>query len=134
MIDSNTDVFGSGNGAIRKFKDGSTSSRHSLAEVRICIDAIDTNIVLSLAERAKLVRAATCFKLTKTDSSDLHRQAVVIQHVRSLAEAQHSELDGFPDLVEALYSTLLPNFADLQQKEFKNTLLTNQNSGDERKG
>jgi isochorismate pyruvate lyase len=83
----------------------------TLGDLRGRIDALDTQIVALLAERARCVKDATRFKRDAFQVSAPARQAQVFARVRALAEAHAGEhghpFPGLPDIVESTYRTLV---------------------------
>ena len=108
--------------AVRRFRDPAYRELAAdLAAVRTGIDRIDREVVRLLAERARLVQDATRFKADAFQVSAPARQAAVFAGVRALASEQPDVFDGFPDIVEATYRTLVAAFIAREQQFFEQT-------------
>ena len=108
--------------AVRRFRDPAYREiAADLAAVRAGIDRIDHEVVCLLAERARLVQDATRFKADAFQVAAPARQAAVFAGVRALAEQQPAIFDGFPDIVEATYRTLVAAFIAREQQFFAQT-------------
>jgi isochorismate pyruvate lyase len=88
----------------------------SLDDVRAQIDSLDTEIVRLLAERGRYIAQAARFKRTAAEVAAPQRAAQVIGKVRTLAVAH----DADPDIVEAIYHTIIARFTSAEMKEFSN--------------
>jgi isochorismate pyruvate lyase len=86
----------------------------NLDDVRAQIDALDAEIVRLLAERGRYVTQAARFKCTADEVAAPARAAQVIGRVRALASAH----DADPDIVEAIYRTIIARFTSAELKEF----------------
>mgnify|MGYP000029403966 CR=1 FL=1 len=109
--------------AVRAFADDSEPIAETLGEIREGIDEIDQEIIRLLGERSLLVRDAARFKKALNEVPALKRQHAQFENLRKLAEAQESPLEGFPELVEELYRSLIPGFVELQKTAFEDTVL-----------
>lgn len=78
----------------------------TLAEARTAIDAIDTEIIRLLGNRAGYVRQVVKFKNTPEEVRAPARYAEVMRHRRELAQANGLN----PDVIEAMYKLLVDNF------------------------
>ena len=108
--------------AVRRFRDPAYRELAAdLAAVRAGIDRIDHEVVRLLAERARLVQDATRFKADAFQVAAPARQAAVFAGVRALAARQPDVFDGFPDIVEATYRTLVAAFIAREQQFFEQT-------------
>lgn len=108
--------------AVRRFLDPAYRPLAAdLAAVRAGIDRIDREVVQLLAQRARLVQDATRFKADAFQVAAPARQAAVFAGVRALAEQQPAVFEGFPDLVEATYRTLVAAFIAREQQFFAQT-------------
>ncbi|MBX3658807.1 MAG: chorismate mutase [Ramlibacter sp.] len=107
---------------VRRFKDPAyVPQAETLGELRANIDALDTQIVALLAQRALCVRDAARFKLDEFQVSAPARQAQVFQRVRELATPHESQFPGLPDLIEATYRTLVAGFIAGEGRFFHDT-------------
>jgi isochorismate pyruvate lyase len=107
---------------VRRFRDPNyVPQAASLGELRARIDALDTQIVALLAERALCVRDATRFKRDAFQVSAPARQAQVFARVRSLAEAHEEKFPGLADVVEATYRTLVAGYIAGEGRFFEDT-------------
>ena len=93
------------------------SAPASLDDVRAQIDALDAEIVRLLAERGRCVAQAARFKRTAAEVAAPQRAEQVIGKVRALAVAH----DADPDIVEAIYRTIIARFTSAELKEFSNS-------------
>jgi isochorismate pyruvate lyase len=80
----------------------------SLEEVRSHIDAIDRQIVALLARRGAYVEQVMRFKRDEADVRAPARVEQVVANVRRLAADEGAD----PDLVEAIYRTMIGRFID----------------------
>ena len=109
-------------GPVRRFKDPHYAEvEPTLGELRGRIDALDTQIVALLAERAQCVRDATRFKRDAFQVAAPARQAQVFARVRTLAQAHEHRFPGLPDVVEATYRTLVARFVACEGQFFEDT-------------
>jgi len=96
---------------VRRFKDaGYVEVAATLAELRHRIDALDSQIIDLLAQRAACVRDATRFKRDALQVAAPARQAEVFGKVRALAARHEHNFPGLPDIVESTYRTLVAGF------------------------
>lgn len=86
----------------------------SLDEVRANIDRIDAQLVDLIAERGAYVVQAAQFKKNADDVKAPSRVDAVIAKVRGLAETSHVD----PDLVEAVWRTMIEHFTNTEMKDF----------------
>ncbi|MBL8380940.1 MAG: chorismate mutase [Burkholderiales bacterium] len=109
-------------GPVRRFRDASYRPRAAnLAEIRSQIDRIDAAIIALLAERASYVKDATRFKRDAFQVSAPARQAQVFARVRELAHRANPGFEGFDDVVEATYRTLVASFVAGEGRHFDAT-------------
>ena len=107
---------------MRRFRDPHYRPQAAtLGALRTKIDALDTQIVALLAERALCVRDATRFKLDAFQISAPARQAAVFARVRSIAEAHAAGFPPLPDIVEAAYRVLVAGFIAGEERFFSET-------------
>jgi isochorismate pyruvate lyase len=101
----------------------------SLAEIRHGIDGIDLQVVQLLAQRAMLVKDAARFKASATQVAAPARQAEVFSKVRALAFQENLGFEGFEDVIEQAYRTLVAAFIAQEQRYFNDGLdeLPNEN-------
>lgn len=85
----------------------------SLADVRSAIDQIDALLVSLLAERGRYVREAARFKRTHADVSAPDR----VQQVIDQALHHAREVGAAPEIVEAVYRSMIDGFIALEQRE-----------------
>jgi isochorismate pyruvate lyase len=107
---------------VRRFKNPDYQNvAPTLAQLRHKIDALDTQIIELLAERALCVQDATRFKKDAFQVSAPARQAQVFERVKSLASAHAENFPNFPGIVEATYQTLVAGFIAAEQNLFQQT-------------
>jgi len=100
--------------ALRSFRDPAyVPLAQNLAQVRECIDAIDTQIVSLLAERGRYVKDAARFKRDTFQVSAPQRQQEVIDKVLRLAE----EKGAYPEVIETCYRALIAGFIAREQQD-----------------
>jgi isochorismate pyruvate lyase len=89
----------------------------NLGELRARIDALDTEIVALLANRAACVVDATRFKRDAHQAAAPERQRQVFERVRALAQARVSDCGFEPlaDVVESAYRALVAGFVAHEQ-------------------
>lgn len=98
-------------GPVRRFRDPAYQPlAGTLGELREQIDALDTQIVALLAQRAACVRDATRFKRNPMEVAAPARQAQVFTRVRAMATDHQHHFPGLPDVVEATYRALVAQF------------------------
>lgn len=93
----------------------------TLGELRQRIDALDTEIVGLLAQRARCVRDATRFKRNAFQVAAPARQQQVFERVRALAMAHEAVFPGLPDIVESTYRTLVAGYVAAEGHLFQET-------------
>jgi isochorismate pyruvate lyase len=86
------------------------SGTDRIEELRVCIDALDRQIVALLAERTAVVRELTEFKQDEQTVRSPRRVEQVIARVRGLADEEGMP----PAIAEAVYRTLIRELTDLQ--------------------
>ncbi len=107
---------------VRRFKDpGYQPVAPTLGDLRQRIDALDTQIVALLAQRALCVRDATRFKRDAFQVQAPARQAEVFARVRTMAAAHGDAFPGFADIVEAAYRPLVGGFIAAEGRLFDQT-------------
>ncbi len=107
---------------VRRFTDPDYVPRaQTLGELRQRIDALDTQIVSLLAERAACVRDATRFKRDAHQVAAPARQAEVFAKVRALALPHENQFPGLADIVESTYRTLVAGFVAGEDRFFHAT-------------
>ena len=108
--------------AVRRFKDLNYQNRApSLQVLRGQIDALDSQIVALMAERALCVRDATRFKKDAFQVAAPARQAQVFQKVRNLASEHSANFPGFENIVESAYRSMVAGFIAAEQELFAQT-------------
>ena len=108
--------------AVRRFKDANYQNRApNLQTLRDQIDALDSQIVALMAERALCVRDATRFKKDAFQVAAPARQAQVFQKVRNLASEHSANFPGFEDIVESAYRSMVAGFIAAEQELFAQT-------------
>lgn len=85
----------------------------NLADVRSAIDQIDQLIVGLLAQRGQCVRAAARFKRDVSEVPAPARVAQVMAKVGQQARLQGAD----PEVVEAVYRTMIAGFIQSEQAE-----------------
>lgn len=109
---------------VRRFLDPHyTPQADSLGALRERIDALDTQIVALLAQRALCVRDATRFKRDAFQVAAPARQAQVFERVRALAAQNAQDFPSLPDVVEAAYRALVAGFIAGEGRFFEETEL-----------
>ena len=107
---------------VRRFVDpGYVPVAATLGDLRQRIDALDTQIVALLAERARCVKDATRFKRDAFQVSAPARQAQVFARVRMLAGEHAHDFPGLPDIVESTYRTLVAGYIAAEGQLFEET-------------
>lgn len=105
--------------ALRRFKDPRyTPLANNLTQIRTGIDALDEQIIALLAERAMLVKDAARFKADAYQVSAPARQSEVFAKAKLRASHQNLGFDGFEDIVEATYRTMVAAFIAAEQRYF----------------
>ncbi|MEU8894998.1 chorismate mutase [Nocardia sp. NPDC048505] len=89
------------------------SAPHSLAEVRARIDALDGELIRTLAERQALVRAAAAFKTDEQAVRAPDRAARVVALARERAAAAGLA----PAVAEAVWRAMIGAFIELELTE-----------------
>lgn len=89
----------------------------SIADIRDAIDEIDCEIVSLLASRASYVHKAASFKKDESAVRDEARVEKVIDSRRAMAKDSGVN----PDLVEAVYRTMIDFFVKEEMEEFRRT-------------
>lgn len=92
---------------------GNTIICNSLEEVRSNIDLIDREMIGLIAKRGGFVMQAARFKKTADDVKAPQRVEQVIAKVRALA----NELEANPDVVEAVYRSMISAFINAELAE-----------------
>lgn len=87
-------------------------------DIRFAIDHIDAEIVGLIAKRAAYVHEASRFKSSETAVRDEARVQAVLESKKALAK----ELGASPDLIEAVYGTMINFFIDEEMKAWKGRL------------
>ncbi|MFT3858691.1 MAG: chorismate mutase [Aquabacterium sp.] len=87
----------------------------TLADVRSAIDQIDAMLVGLLAERGRYVREAARFKRTEADVAAPDR----VQQVIDKALRHARETGAAPEVVEAVYRSMIAGFIDLERQEHR---------------
>ncbi len=97
--------------AKRRFKDPAyRPMAKTLAELRSGIDAIDEQCMALLAQRALLVKDAARFKADHYQVSAPQRQAEVFRKVRDSAMRHNPGFEGFEDVMEQTWRTMVAHF------------------------
>jgi isochorismate pyruvate lyase len=110
--------------AVRQFSDVNYKPLCStLQEIRDGIDDLDQQIVALLAKRALFVKDAARFKANRFQVSAPERQAAVFAKVKQLAISNNLGFEGFENIVEATYRTLVSEFIAHEQDYFSNALI-----------
>ena len=108
--------------AVRRFKDLNYQNRApNLQVLRDQIDALDSQIVALMAERALCVRDATRFKKDAFQVAAPARQAQVFQKVRNLASEHAANFPDFENIVESAYRSMVAGFIAAEQELFAQT-------------
>ena len=108
--------------AVRRFKDLNYQNRApNLQVLRDQIDALDSQIVALMAERALCVRDATRFKKDVYQVTAPARQAQVFQKVRNLASEHAANFPDFENIVESAYRSMVAGFIAAEQELFAQT-------------
>ena len=108
--------------AVRRFKDLNYQNRApNLQVLRDQIDALDSQIVALMAERALCVRDATRFKKDAFQVAAPARQAQVFQKVRNLAHEHSANFPGFENIVASAYRSMVAGFIAAEQELFAQT-------------
>lgn len=108
--------------AVRRFKDANYQNRApNLQALRDQIDALDSQIVALMAERALCVRDATRFKKDAFQVAAPARQAQVFQKVRNLAFEHAANFPDFENIVASAYKSMVAGFIAAEQELFAQT-------------
>lgn len=108
--------------AVRRFKDANYQNRApNLQALRDQIDALDSQIVALMAERALCVRDATRFKKDAFQVAAPARQAQVFQKVRNLASEHAANFPDFENIVASAYKSMVAGFIAAEQELFAQT-------------
>lgn len=83
--------------------------------------SLETRIIGLLAERCHLVRQAAFFKRDLQESSAPARQARNIANARRIASEYADRIPGFENLIEDVYSELVPGSVELQHAFWEQT-------------
>lgn len=95
----------------RRFKDPAYKPlAANLVEIRAGIDAIDEQCMALLAQRALLVKDAARFKADHFQVSAPQRQAEVYRKVREAAMRHNPGFEGFEDVMEQTWRTMVARF------------------------
>ena len=96
---------------VRQFKDPHYQAKAgNLAELRGRIDDLDERIIALLAQHAMLVKDAARFKANHFQVSAPQRQAEVFSKARQRAMRHNLGFDGFEEVVEQSYRTMVAQF------------------------
>jgi isochorismate pyruvate lyase len=96
---------------LRKFRDPNYQAQAiNLADLRTQIDDLDESIIALLAKRAMLVKDAARFKADHYQVAAPQRQAEVFSKARQRAMRHNPGFEGFEDVVEQGYRTLVAQF------------------------
>jgi isochorismate pyruvate lyase len=87
----------------------------NMADIRTEIDAIDHQVVQLVAQRAQYVSRAAAFKTSEAAVRDDERVRAVIQSKKQLAV----QYGVAPELIEALYTTMINYFVEKELEEWK---------------
>lgn len=88
-----------------------------IEDVRRGIDALDREIVALIGRRARYVEAAALFKTGETSVRAPERRKAMLETRRQWAE----EEDLSPEVIEAVYETLVSYFVDREMNRWRNT-------------
>lgn len=95
----------------RRFRDPAYKElAGNLGELRAAIDAIDEQCMALLAQRAMLVKDAARFKADHFQVSAPQRQAEVYRKVREAAMRHNPGFEGFEDVIEQTWRTMVARF------------------------
>ena len=98
---------------LRQFKDPNYQAKaKNLAELRTQIDDLDESIIALIAQRAMLVKDAARFKANHFQVSAPQRQAEVFSKARQRAMRHNLGFDGFEEVVEQSYRTMVAQFIE----------------------
>jgi isochorismate pyruvate lyase len=96
---------------LRSFRDPNYKAlATNLAELRQQIDSLDENIIALMAQRALLVKDAARFKADHFQVSAPKRQMEVFAKARQRAMRHNPGFDGFEEVVEQSYRTMVAQF------------------------
>lgn len=82
---------------------------------------LESHIVWLIAERCRLVRQAAFFKRDLQESSAPARQVRNIANARSIAAGYSDQIPKFENLIEDVYSVLVPESVELQHRFWSQT-------------
>jgi isochorismate pyruvate lyase len=104
---------------LRKFRDPKYQAQaRNLADLRTQIDDLDESIIALLAKRAMLVKDAARFKADHYQVAAPQRQAEVFSKARQRAIRHNPGFEGFEDVVEQGYRTLVAQFIAKEARYF----------------
>jgi isochorismate pyruvate lyase len=110
--------------ALRQFKDLTYKPvGESLNELRAGIDELDQQIVSLMAQRAMLVKDAARFKANSFQVAAPARQVQVFEKAKALAKKSNLGFEGFEDVVDATYRTMVAGFIAAEQRYFQDALI-----------
>jgi isochorismate pyruvate lyase len=122
-------------GPVRRFRDPAYQPvAATLAELRAQIDAIDRQLVVLIAARARCVRDATRFKRDAYQVAAPARQAEVFDRVRRLAVEHEAVFPGLSDVVDATWRSMVGGFVACEGRMFQDTEEVNDESHDAEPG
>lgn len=87
---------------------------NNIDEVREQIDLLDKELVGLISQRSVYVKQAAKFKKDSESVKAPSRVEQVINKVRSLSKDYNID----PDIIEAVYRTMIGKFVDMEMKEF----------------
>ncbi|MDP9484921.1 MAG: chorismate mutase [Actinomycetota bacterium] len=91
--------------------------RASIEDARRGIDALDREVVAPIGDRARYVEAAAQFKTNESGAQAPERRHTLLEARRRWAEEEWLS----PDVVEAVYETLISYFVDQEINRWRNT-------------
>ena len=84
--------------------------------IRMKIDQVDDKLLPLMVKRSKLVEKALSLKKRKTEIVDKKR----INEISKKIVKKSSELGGNSKLLKAIWLSIIQNFIDYENQEFKN--------------
>jgi isochorismate pyruvate lyase len=104
---------------LRQFTDPNYQAKaENLAELRSKIDNLDESIIALIAQRAMLVKDAARFKANHFQVSAPQRQMEVFAKARQRAMRHNLGFDGFEEVVEQSYRTMVAQFIEKETLYF----------------
>ena len=86
-----------------------------LNKARVEIDKIDEKLLPLIVKRSKMVNIALDSKIKKSQIIDQKRIKSILSKVEKAAKSKSAD----PNLIKSIWKSMIWNFIDYEQKEFK---------------